>query len=60
MALGQIPWSATLHYAQHNQLDASDTESLIDLIERLDNHELTKLAEETKRNGQNGTPKRRD
>lgn len=57
MALGQIPWSATLQYAQYHHLDADDTESLIELIERLDNVELTKLSE-SKPNGSNSPPKR--
>lgn len=60
MAIGQIPWRDTLLFAQHYGLDDYDTESLIDLIERLDHRELAKMADEGNKNGKDSASKRRD
>ena len=64
MALGQIPWSETLKYAQHYHLDEDDTESLIELVERVKPRKIYTLhgpdsfAGELCRRGWDATPAR--
>lgn len=36
MGLGRIPWHECVRWAQHEGLDGEETESFIDLVERLD------------------------
>lgn len=46
MGLGWIPWHECLRWAAHAGFDEEDTESLMDLVERLDSEEHKIEAEE--------------
>lgn len=63
MGLGRIPWHECVRWAEHEGLDDEETESLIDLVERLDLEEHRLAEEETdpkkkgsKSNGTDGSP----
>jgi len=58
MGLGSIPWYETVRWAEREGLDDDETESLIDLVERLDGEEHRIEAAKNKgpKNGSDGTP----
>jgi hypothetical protein len=50
LGLGRIPWHECIRYAQHEGLDDEETESLIELVDRLDLEEH-KLDDEKRKSG---------
>jgi hypothetical protein len=48
MGLGRIPWHETHRWAAYEELDDEETESLCDLIERLDLEEIAQAAKDAK------------
>jgi len=57
MGLGRIPWYEAVRWAEHEGLDSEETESLIDLVERLDvdEHRLEAEKADKKRKTPDGT-----
>lgn len=59
MGLGRIPWHESARYAEYNGFDEAETQSLIELVDRLDLHEHS-LNQKDKPNGRQGPPSTRD